>query len=355
MSAESLWEPYTPVRPQLPRRPDPPDPPAPPPTPRRFRRLVSIVGIALVVLLVGGAGVMYVATQHLGNNVVRVPDAFGGIDEAARPPSTEALTFLLVGTDSRTEGAPRGAVVDPNSGADVVMVAHIAPDRRSATVVSIPRDSWLEIPDNGPGRVSRAYQVGGPSLLIRTVEQLTALRIDHFAVVDFAGFRSVVDTIGGVDVDVPAPVAGFERGRQHMDGAQALGYLRDRSGVGDGDRARRQHSTLRAILDKAVSTETLTDPVRLYDFLDAVSQSIGVDDSLSNGGLSLLAIKLSELRASNVLFLRAPVAKVDRDGQNLVVQLDTAHAGGLWGAVRQGTAPAYVLENGRDALGPVIS
>ncbi len=308
-----------------------------------------------MVVVGGGAGLMYVVTEHLGDNVARVQNAFGGIEESTRPPSTDALTFLLVGTDSRTESGAPGVAVDPNVGADVVMVAHVAPDRRSATVVSIPRDSLLDIPDHGSGRMNAAYVMGGPTLLIRTVEQLTALRIDHFAVVDFAGFRGMVDTVGGVDVDVPAPLTGFERGRQHMDGTQALGYLRDRSGFDDGDRTRRQHSTLRAILDKAVSSETISDPVRLYDFLDAVSQSLGVDDSQSNGGLSLLAIKLSELRASNVLFLRAPVAKVDRDGPNLVVQLDEAHAGQLWEAMKQGTAPAYLMQNGRDALGPVLS
>ncbi len=140
-----------------------------------------------------------------------------------------------------------------------------------------------------------------------------------------------------------------------MDGTQALAYLRDRSGFADGDRTRRQHGTLRAILDKAVSSETLTDPVRLYGFLDAVARSVKVDDTLSNGGLRLLALDLSDLRGSNVLFVRAPVAKVDRDGEHLVVQLDAAHAGELWGAVKQGTAPAYVMQHGRDALGPVLS
>lgn len=359
MSAESLWEPYTPVRQHLPPRPEPPAPPAPPAPPspprgRRFRRVIAVVGIALVVLLVGGAGVMYVATEHLGDNVTRVPNAFGGIDEGARPPTSDALTFLLVGTDSGAEpAAARSAVVNADTGADVVMVAHIPPDRNSATVVSIPRDSWLDIPDHGSGRMNSAYRLGGPSLLIRTVEQLSGLRIDHFAIVDFAGFRSVVDAVGGVDVDVRTPVPGFRPGVTHMDGARALAYLRDRTGVENGDRARRQNSTMRAILDKAVSSETLTDPVRLFDFLDAVTQSTGVDDTLSNGGLRTVALKLSNLSSSNVLFVRAPVASVDTGGPNLVVQLDAARAGELWGSVKQGTTGSYVVQNGSDAVGSV--
>ena len=219
------------------------------------------------------------------------------------------------------------------------MVAHVAPDRKSATVVSIPRDSLVDIPGRGSGRVSGAYAAGGPSLLIQTVEQLTALRIDHFAVIDFAGFRSMVDAVGGIDVDVARRRSAVSRrGMNHMDGAQALGYVRDRTGIATGDRARRQQNALRAILEKAASSDILIDPVRLYDFLDAASHAVGVDDTLSNGGMRALALKLSDLRPADVLFLRAPVAALGRDGGGIVVQLDSARAPQLWTAVQQGTA-----------------
>ena len=100
--------------------------------------------------------------------------------------------------------------------------------------MSIPRDTWVDIPDRRANRIATAYSAGGPSLLIRTVEGLTDLRIDHFAVIDFAGFRSMVDAVGGIDVDVPAPVGAFGRGVNHMDGAQALAYVRDPSGLPEG-------------------------------------------------------------------------------------------------------------------------
>ena len=162
---------------------------------------LSLAAPSSLLLLVAGAGSIYLVSEKLGDNVARVENAFAGLDEAARPPATGALTFLLVGTDSRSESTPPGVTANGSgSGADVVMVAHVAPDRRSATVVSIPRDSWVDIPGRGGGRVSAAYAIGGPSLLIKTVESLTALRVDHFAVIDFAGFRSMVDAIGGIDV-----------------------------------------------------------------------------------------------------------------------------------------------------------
>src|SRR5690242_3866128 len=212
MGAESLWEPYTPVRPVPPPTPPPPTPPPPPSRRRpRGRRAVMVGCLSLVVLLGAGIAVALVVSERLGNNVTRVHNAFGALDESTRPPPTGALTFLLVGTDSRSETTPAGVTVNGTSSeGDVVMVAQVAPDRRSATVVSIPRDTWVNIPDRRANRIATAYSAGGPSLLIRTVEGLTDLRIDHFAVIDFAGFRSMVDAVDGIDVDVPAPVGAFD-------------------------------------------------------------------------------------------------------------------------------------------------
>jgi LCP family protein required for cell wall assembly len=301
-----------------------------------------------------GMGMMYVASEQLGDNVARV-QAFGGLDDSDRPPVTSALTFLLVGTDSRSEDTAPGVTADGSrSAAEVVMVAHVAGDRRSATVVSIPRESWVDIPGRGPGRVSGAYTAGGPSLLIRTVEQLTALRIDHFAIIDFAGFRSMVDTVGGVDIETAAPAGSAAPPRvSHMNGAQALAYLRDGAGLNTGDRARRQQNTLRAMMEKAASGDTLTDPVRLYDFLDATSHSVGVDETLNNGGLRALAFGLSELHPTKVLFLRTPVSGLGRDAGGAVAQLDAARTPELWRAVEQGPVAGYVQQNGRDTLGPL--
>jgi LCP family protein required for cell wall assembly len=312
--------------------------------------------LSLVVLLGTGIAFALVVSERLGNNVTRVHNAFGALDESARPPATGALTFLLVGTDSRSETTPVGVLANgTNSESDVVMVAQVAPDRKSVTVVSIPRDTWVDIPDRPANRIATAYSAGGPSLLIRTVEGLTDLRIDHFAVIDFAGFRSMVDAVDGIDVDVPAPVGAFDRGVNHMDGAQALAYVRDPSGYSRGDRARRQQGALRGILTKAASRGTLTDPVQLYDFLDAASRSVGIDDTLSNGGLRALALKMSDLGPTDVTFLRAPVAALSRERGQVVIRLDRARAVELWSAVRDGSVAAYMQRNATDALGPVAS
>jgi LCP family protein required for cell wall assembly len=295
-----------------------------------------------------------VLSERLGNNVTRVTNPFGALDEASRPAATGALTFLLVGTDSRSEATPAGVDANGvNSESDVVMVAQIAPDRKSAAVVSIPRDTLVTIPDRHTDRIATAYAAGGPSLLIRTVESLTDLRIDHFAVIDFAGFRSMVDAVGGIDVDLSSPPSTLGHGPTHLDGAQALLYVRERTGYERGDRARRQQNALRAILTRAASSGTLTDPVQLYDFLDAASRSVGVDDTLNNGGLRALGLKLSELGPSDVTFVRAPVAGVGLQGGQFAVRLDSTRAQELWSAVRDGATSGYVQRNPTDALGPV--
>ena len=372
MGADSLWEPYTPVRTppagstpsrrSTPRPPTTPPSTPPPPTPppdldepraKWYRRPLAVAALALLLIVAGGCTAAYVASERLGDNVARV-ETFGGLDEATRPPVTATLNVLLVGTDSRSEATPPGVAADGSgSPADVVMVAHVAADMKSATVVSIPRDSLVDIPDHGRGRVSQAYATGGPRLLVRTIERLTNLRMNHFAVIDFAGFRSMVDTLGGIDVDVTAPLAGFDRGVNHMDGGRALLYVRDDTGWTTGERARRQQNALRSIMDKAVSSNVLTDPVRFYDFLDAVSRFMSVDETLSNGEMRVVALQLSGLRPENVLFLRAPVGALIQDRGAPTVQLDAARSAALWSAVAQGTAEVYVQQNGRDALGPV--
>ena len=360
MGTESLWEPYTPVR-QEPAPPvlapsSPPPAPVPPEPPRRprVRRTLTVGCLSLVLLLATGVGFALILSERLGNNVTRVHNAFGALDEAVRPAPTGALTFLLVGTDSRSETTPPGIdATGATSGSDVVMVAQIAPDRQSATVISVPRDTLVDIPERRPDRIATAYAAGGPSLLIRTVENLTNLRIDHFAVIDFAGFRSMVDAVGGIDVDLNKPPSSLGRGPAHLDGAQALLYVRDSAGYQQGDRARRQQNALRAILGRAASTGTLTDPVQLYDFLDAASRSVGIDDTLSNGGLRALGLKLSELGPGDVTFVRAPVAGTGQQGGQFVVHLDAAQAQELWAAVRDGAVSGYVERHATDALGPV--
>lgn len=298
----------------------------------------------------------------LGVLLVAVPGAFAGLDETLRPPASEALTFLLVGTDTRsdvpTTGEMAGGVMGGDR-SDVLMLARVDPSRRTAPVVSVPRDSWLDIPGRGPDKVNAAYALGGPGLLVGTVETLTGLRVDHFGVVDFAGFRAVVDAVGGVDVTIADATAHdgvqFRQGVNHLDGASALAFVRQRYDLvgGDLDRAQRQQAVLRAMLSRAASGGVFGDPGASYRLLNAVTRSVGVDDTLSNGGLRALALELAGLRPSAVTFVRARVAGFGREGEQSVVHLDAAESADLWSAVRDGRTAAYAGAHPADALGSI--
>lgn len=342
-------------------RPSPEDAPtesfaAAPPARRRRRRgraLAALAALAALVVLALVGGTVFVLTERLGDNVARVPDVFGPLDAATRPAAAPGTTFLLMGTDSRaavpTTGCAAPAGADEGTArADVIMLVRLDEGGDSATVVSIPRDSWVDVPGRGRAKINAAYTYGGPSLLVDTVERMTQVRIDHFAVIDFAGFESMVDAVGGIDVQVARPTSNagvdFRAGRNHLDGAQALAYVRQRYDLpeGDLDRARRQQNALRALLARVASSGTLSDPGALYDLVDATTRSVRVDDTLSNGGLRLLAVGSAGLRPSAVHFLSTPVSGLGREGAQSVVYLDEVRAAQLWGAVRAGTVDEFV-------------
>ncbi|MDT7703960.1 MAG: hypothetical protein QOJ30_6285 [Pseudonocardiales bacterium] len=333
-------------------------------TPRRGRRVLGVLALVVGLLVAVVAGGFLLLSETLGNNVARVPNVFGTLEENARPPAGNAITFLLVGTDTRsgepTTGGDAPAGVDPGSQrSDVVMLARVNPDGSEASVVSIPRDSWVDVPGRGMNKINAAYAFGGPSLLIQTVENLTQQRVDHFAVIDFAGFQSMVDSVGGIDVRVAGATSNagvdFHEGLNHLDGAQALAYVRQRYDLpnGDLDRAKRQQNALRAVLSKAASGGALSDPAGLYDLVDATSRTVSVDDTLSNNGLRSLAFDLRGLRPSAVTFLSAPVRGLGREGAQSVVYLDDQRSSELWNALHTGTLASYAARYPADSLGAV--
>jgi len=192
-------------------------------------------------------------------------------------PLTTAKTILLLGTDS---GPGRRGLRHSDS----IMLLRTDPDHHRIAYLSIPRDLRVEIPGYGVDKINVAYQAGGPALAVRTVRRLTGLPIDHVVLVDFSRFRELIDTVGGIDVDVPAPIASdrfdcplktreacarwpgwrFAKGKQHMDGRRALVYTRirvNRLNPADNDltRAERQQQVVQALAAKLASVGTFLD------------------------------------------------------------------------------------------------
>jgi LCP family protein required for cell wall assembly len=332
---------------------------------RRVVRRRRLVTACLVLLALVGIATTatYLISDNISDNVRRVPGVFEGLDPDARPAAGTSLTFLLVGTDSRsnepTTGSDASPDADPGSvRSDVLMIARLNADRTAASVASIPRDSWVDIPGHGPDRINAAYAIGGPSLLVRTVEDLTGIRFDHFAVIDFAGFAYMVDAVGGIDIDVDVPTTSdgvaLRRGVNHLDGREALAYVREH-GVADRDldRDRRQQKALRALVTRVADRQMLSSPAGTFELLDAVSRAVSVDDTLSNGGLRTIASTVNDLEPVDITFVRAPVAGVGPRGPHAPVYLDFSQAGELWAALLGDRVAAYAATHPDDSLDAV--
>lgn len=331
---------------------------------QRVRQALLISVSALLGLTLLAAAGVYFVGQRLTGNVDRLPGVFANLDEKLRPEQSENLTFLLVGLDTRSEEQTTGAGATAEEQAarsDVIMLATVNEDRTRASVVSIPRDSWVDIPGRGKDKINAAYAFGGPPLLIQTVEQLTRVRVDHFAVIDFVGFEAMTDAVGGIEVNVRTTTSNYgvtvEKGINQLDGREALAYVRERKNLpgGDLDRSKRQQNVLRALMNKAISSQTLSDPRRTYDLLNAIGNSVSIDDTLGNTGLQSLALSMRNLRGGDVTFLTAPTAGTGMEGPQSVVYLDSIRGPLLWQAVNTDTVEQYVQTNRNDTLGSAPS
>jgi LCP family protein required for cell wall assembly len=294
--------------------------------------------LSLAILAVSVAG--WVALTAYDHKIDRTDIGLPGV-EVSRPPAVPAGTenWLLVGSDVRS-GADAAKVGGARS--DTMMIAHLSADG-GTSVVSIPRDLYVPIPAYTDAddvrhrarhdRVNSAFNSGGPALLVATLEQLTGVRIDHYAEVDFGGFQRMTTAIGGVDVCLTAspyvesvtldngqwvhstnlndPSSGFvgQAGMNHLVGEQALAFVRQRHGFLDGDlsRIQRQQAFLAAVFRKVASGDVLLRPAKLTAFLNALTQSTALDNGTDLADLRRLADRLRGMDAGAVTFATLPV------------------------------------------------
>jgi LCP family protein required for cell wall assembly len=320
-------------------------PPRDPKAARRRRRRKILLITLLVVALLGGVGLAGIGwyLHSVESSIDRV-EAFNDVPEANRPAKVakNAQNFLILGSDTRDPESTSG------SRSDTIILAHFPADRSSAQLISIPRDTWVHIPKSKDGKhggtkakINAAYAWGGIPLTVQTVEEYTGVRIDHVAIVDFSGFKEIVDALGGIDIKVEQnftsihpPHRKFTKGTHHMDGATALDYSRQRKQFADGDfaRIRHQQQVIKAILDRAASGSILTNPGKLNGFLRSTANAVSVDNTLN---VFDTAMDLRHLRSGNLTFLTNPTKGTGRVGTESVVFDDPARAKALYEAVRR--------------------
>ncbi|MDH6492533.1 LCP family protein [Streptomyces sp. SAI-127] len=314
---------------------------------RRGRRVLKIVGMCLAILVLATAGAGWWFYQHLNGNINSVSlDGKGGSEKADAFGRTP-INILVMGSDGRTSkadcklggGCSQTGVQTGNGNADVQMVVHISADRSNATVMSIPRDTMVDVPackDSESGQSTSGYygQINsalqyGPACQVATIHQLTGIPIDHFVKLDFSGVVKMSDAVGGVSVCVDHNVYDtyshlkLSRGTHTLKGEAALEFVRSRHGFGDGSdlgRTVSQHIFLSAMIRKFKSAGTLTDPTAVYDLADAATKALTVDDGLGSvKKLIGLAADVNKVPTKRMTFTTMQTAADPNDTNRVVV------------------------------------
>ncbi|MEO3753710.1 LCP family protein [Streptomyces sp. B6B3] len=317
----------------------------------RPRRLVRATAVLVVALLVASAGTYLWADTTLNRDV-----DLGEIGD--RPPDGRGTTYLVVGSDSReglseedTEELHTGAVEGRRT--DSMILLHTG--AHGTTMVSLPRDSWVTIPgyldpDTGkrhsPARnkLNAAFSLGGPELLVRTIEFNTGVRIDHYAESGFGGFVDIVDSVGGVEMCLDQAVrdessgADLERGCQTLDGADALAFVRQRHQEAQGDlgRTRNQQRFLAALAERAAAPGTLLNPLRLVPAVRAGLEMLIVDEGMSLPDLASMFQALRGVSGGDGTRINVPVADTGlRTRKGSAVRWDAERAERLFEELRE--------------------
>ncbi|GAA3673585.1 hypothetical protein GCM10022237_36490 [Nocardioides ginsengisoli] len=317
----------------------------------RNTALRILIGTTLVLAVVVGALVLY--TNQQLRNIPRFPL---DLDRPGRPAAAagDALNILIAGVDD-PDGSGRGPTVEkalagkvwPQGAfrSDAIIVLHLPADRRTAQLVSIPRDSYVDVAGHRRTKINAAFSYGGPQLLARTVEDLGGIRIDHVVVVDFRGLARITDIVGGVDVYV-------DGSRRHLDGREALAYVRERHALlrGDLDRVQRQQNFLRALLAGLVRTGTVANPVRLLRLTHQLASTIAVDDGLDAGTIRGLALDSRGLRPGDLTFATVPVTGTPTIAGASVVTLDLPRTASMLRSLGEGALVDWLEGNHTDTL-----
>ncbi|MGP3686457.1 LCP family protein [Streptomyces sp. IBSNAI002] len=376
-------------------QPHRPTRPARPPQPQRARRggagggparpggdrprwgVRIAAGLSVVVLGCGAVG--HAVMTGLDTGIERV-DPFK--DMKNRPQAGHGLNFLLVGTDGREKITPEEKREYRLGGApcrctDTIMLVHLSADRERASVISLPRDSYAEVPAHHdlvtgkahkahPVKLNAAYAEGGPNLTVRTVENMTRVKIDHYLEVDFTSFMKTVDAIGGVDIctakTMRDPNTGLDLlpGTHRLTGGQALQYVRSRhiDGASDLGRMQRQQRFLAALIKQATTGGVLLNPVKFKQVSSTLLGSVRADRGFGSEQMLALGQAMRDFTPSSSEFASVPVGDPSFRVKSIgsTVKWDEPKAAKLFEALRQDrplATPRPGNTGGRAAAVPV--
>ncbi|WP_406430358.1 LCP family protein [Streptomyces sp. NBC_01589] len=324
---------------------------------RKRRRGLKITLSIVLVLLLAAGGTVWWLYSSLDSNIkgVDINKALG--DDRPEKLPTSGQNLLVLGSDSRAGAENKELGGGGNiSGArsDTAMVVHIPEGRTKAVAVSIPRDTLVTrpectkadgstLPSKKRAMFNGVYSLAGPACVVKTVEKMSGVRIDHYLEINFAGFKDLVDAIGGVTVDVPQDIhdksSGFDlaAGPHKLDGTQSLAYVRTRHGIGDGSDLGRiglQQQFLLALLSEVKSQDLLSSPTRSYKIANSATKSLTTDSGLDSlTSLAEFARSMDGVDPASMETIMLPVAYDKIEPARVIAA--QPQAGDLWKAIRE--------------------
>ncbi|TWE07326.1 LytR family transcriptional attenuator [Rudaeicoccus suwonensis] len=301
------FPPYGPAMPTQRRRP-------------RFLKafLISLGTIVCVIVLAVGGLFLYLQ-YGLSHNITKaslLPDEPGSVTR--NPVAGNAQNILLIGSDTRS-----GTIDNLQGNSDVIQLVHISNGDKKISVIDFPRDLYVAIPGYPMNKINWSYARGGAPLLVETLQNLLGVHIDHVAQIDFTGFADLTNDLGGVEVYVPQgyseggisagtqnPIGfgSWTKGWHHMNGDQALGFVRERHQLtlGDIDRGVDEQEWIHAIVKKMLTPSVLLNPVKLVQATNDLTKNATVDQTMTVSYLDNLAVNLAQLNPSDVSYYTAP-------------------------------------------------
>ncbi|WP_369200215.1 LCP family protein [Streptomyces sp. PU-14G] len=319
---------------------------------RRAMRAAAWTVAGAVVL--GGTSLGFVYFKLDGNISGVDINAALGTDRPEDVPNG-SMDILVLGSDTRAGDNAKYGQDQGGARSDTAMVLHINEQHDKASVVSIPRDTLVRRPackgDASEGNktvpaqramFNSAYEVGGPACAVKTVESLSGVRMDHYLEVDFAGFKKLINTLGGVKMTTTKPIhdknshLNLQAGTHQLTGEQSLGLVRTRHGVGDGSdlgRIQLQQAFVKSLIDQVNSIGVFSSPKKLYDLADTATSAITTDSELDSvGDLTGMAKMLKGIKSDDIQMTTLPV-QYDPANPNRVVQIDSK-TDKVWRALR---------------------
>lgn len=304
-----------------------------------LRRVLLVAGVfvLLVALVVGGFA--FFLTRKADGNLHREALLPGQGESTADTsvPRGKGTNYLVIGSDARPG--------DRTSRSDVIILAHVSAASSRVDLIHFPRDLYVPVPGHGRDKINAAYAYGGAPLLVRTLQDLVGVRVDHVARIDFEGFRRLTDAVGGVRVWAEEPSDGtgnggpvvIKKGWNNLNGREALAFVRERYQLSQGDisRGRRQQEFLKALMLKALQPRTVVNPLRLTMLVDAATANTVLDQDFETSDIISRIAGMRAVRGNDIHFVTAPYSGFGRSPSGAsIVTLDSQGMRGLSRALR---------------------